>query len=250
MSYFYLDLETVPDVGKMSYILPEVDEIYLPKPDEIANMNANDARALIKQYELSMGDGLIAAIIDAEAAGKDRITVQSALSDALDSRYSAITRAALDPELCKIAAVGCALGDGDIISVSIQSQDIECNAIELLWSHIESMAKVVGYNIIGFDIPVLCARSMMLGLDRGNQLPVDLRKYGNPKFVDLMVARFPFGKAKSMHDMAELYGIEIPEPGLDGSMVYDMDDEEVIRHVRSDVFVTRELHKRMTGYFV
>ena len=251
MHYFYLDLETIPDEGKMDYILPEVDEIYLPKPDEIVNSNANDARATIKQYELSMPDSLITAIIDAEAAGKDRITVQSALSDALDAKYSAITRAALDPELCKIAAVGYAADDGEILTISTDGKaDVEYAMIEFLWDTMAPANRVVGYNIIGFDIPVLCVRSMMLGFKRGLQMPVDMRKYGNPKFLDLMVARFPFGKAKSMHEMASLYGIKVPEPDLDGSMVYEMSAQQIIRHVESDVFVTRELHKRMMGYFV
>lgn len=251
MHYFYLDLETVPDESKMGYILPEVDEIYLPKPDEIVNSNANDARAIIKQYELSMPDSLITAIIDAEAAGKDRITVQSALSDALDAKYSAITRASLDPELCKIAAAGYAADDGEILAIATGGKDdVEYAMLEFLWDIMRTATKIVGYNIIGFDIPVLCVRSMMLGIKREHQLPVDLRKYGNNQFTDLMVARFPLGKARSMHDMASLYGIKVPEPDLDGSMVYEMSAQQIIRHVESDVFVTRGLHKRMMGYFV
>jgi hypothetical protein len=56
----------------------------------------------------------------------------------------------------------------------------EQEALKLIWNILDDQAfsPIVGYNILGFDLPVIFARSILLGAEATRA--IDMRKYGNP----------------------------------------------------------------------
>ena len=187
-----------------------------------------------------------------------------------------LAKAPLDPDLGAIRSIGAISGFEGELGVMIVPQnekdfspsgevknaegetvlnfvtavyETETDMLEAFWTLVRrNGGKVVGYNILNFDLPYLIRRSMDL------EVPphyVSMRRYQTEPTTDLQMLAAHWGalRYKSLDFLCKRYGIENPLPELDGSMVKDMDDETLCQYNAVDVWKLRELWKRMNGYY-
>lgn len=266
----YVDIETVPDLSRIDlYDLPELPEI----PEVTPADEMMPADEFVTQGIDAMRQGLsdkhpdeewIEAAREAEQGQKKPRKGVMDLLDSLDlskikqqvaeieSQRNKIM--SVTPEYCRIVALGWAEGNGDcksIVDETGASDEREREMLEQWWDLVgRCRGRIIGFNVIGFDIRVLCVRSIMLNVEPSKL--IDLKAWGKD-VIDLMDARFGRGKAVGLKKLCALHGIKPPAEEVDGSQVYDLiragKGDEVAKYVESDVFVTREMHRLYRGFF-
>lgn len=157
-----------------------------------------------------------------------------------------VQRAALEPDLCEIVAIATQVEGGEIVALTREDAS-EIELIQQVWREIVDRT-VLGFNVLGFDLPVLIRRSQLLGL-RHPMLNLD--RYKTPH-IDLLERLSFNGKLKyrSLGFYARRFGIptEDTTKGADiARMVADGDWQGVNTHVRCDVATTTALAQRL-GY--
>ena len=126
--------------------------------------------------------------------------------------------------------------------------DTEGDMLSRWWQLFKNARKqTVGYNSIGFDFPYLLRRSMDLRVKPS--LQPDLRRYQYKGNMDLMAIMFNWGRAKGMKFVCKRYGIENPNPELDGSQVANMDDATLVQYAAGDIYMLTEIHRLMDGFY-
>ena len=166
-------------------------------------------------------------------------------ADVAEKTTALLDRAALDPDLCRIAAVGWEC-DGVAESAVAQDTAQESCLLERFW-RVSRGATLVGFNCLGFDLPVLLRRSLYLGV------PAPwfaLNKYRPGAIVDLMQRLAYQGTLtyRSLGFYCTRFGIEVPDPvtGADvGRLVAAGEWRQVHDHVRADVAKTVALARRV-----
>lgn len=266
----FFDIETVPDYSRLESfgldplpkILPEAASAECP---EIAALLKSGLEVIEKKLlTLNPTDEYLDAVASAEAlAEKPRVGVGKAVA-AVRAARERVKNAAGDrrkllsvtPEYCRIAALGWAVGSGRVESLTC-GEHADCDTTderELLttfWSLALDARPLIGFNVLHFDLRVLFVRSALLGVMPSRLL--DCRPYGSRDVLDLMLVRFgSVSQAMGLKKLAPLYGIEVPAGDCDGSQVEELmrtDPNKVGLYVASDVAVTRELYRRMAGFF-
>jgi len=167
----------------------------------------------------------------------------------VDAIRKQVDTAALDPDLCRVVAIGLWPEDGKIESTLATTQDEEREMIAALWKTLYR-ARVVGFNIIGFDLPVLLRRSLYLGIKGAPYF--NLNKYRpSTNIVDLMVELSMRGvlSYRSLKWYAKRFGLSHRTSGIEGRdipMLVEANHWDAIRqHVEDDVQLTGELATRM-----
>lgn len=271
----YIDIETIPDESRADLFgldpLPTPAE-YLSEndsaaPSELLRGTIDDVKAAVTKAN---GGGkilprkILQACVDAERkAQKPRKGVVDLFGEmiaTIDNEAATIAAAteaqrktmSVTPEMCRVVALGFAVGNdpAEAMVVGVDGKT-EADLLAKFWSLAANFSgPIVGYNVLGFDLPTLFVRSILLGVDPLRKL--DLRPWGND-VCDLMQARFPKSGAKKLKDLARLMGIEVPAGDVDGSHVYQLFTagklKEIGEYVRSDIIISRELHKRYRGTF-
>lgn len=180
---------------------------------------------------------------------KDPEKIEAAVSD----KYAEIIAgAALDPDLCQIKSVSYSVGlKGDIVVNIVNKKLSEEQAIADFWDKFgRCQGNAVGYNILGFDFPVLLRRSFDLGVIP-TMIPM-LAKFRSEPITDLMqiFSGWDWHFTKKLKWLCKRYGIPIPAGDeVDGSQVENMTEKQLRVYAASDVEITRELYKRMNGYY-
>lgn len=167
-------------------------------------------------------------------------------------KESQVTKAALDPDTALVKAIGWRWGVNgeDVIRVIKPTKKNEMGLISSFWSALkESRGLSVGYNIIGFDFPVLLRRSMELGL-KPNIFP-NLSPYQVEPTTDLMYIMYgkPVPKGKTQKWMAYRYGIDQDFDDRSGGDVSKMSDEEIALYLADDIRRNVEAWKLMNGVY-
>jgi hypothetical protein len=121
--------------------------------------------------------------------------------------------------------------------------------IELWLALAETQGRCAGFNILGFDVPMIQRRSLMLGVTP--PLLPQVRRYATEPVCDLMEIYFNWGrmKYKGMKTVARLLGIPNPLTGIDGSQVAGMDDVALLAYVANDVDLEMALWEKMDGIY-
>jgi hypothetical protein len=276
----YIDLETIPDESRLHlFDLPPIptpavyaEENEGPAPSELIKETIEDVKAVIAKAQAN-GKKLPRVILEAAIAveqkrPKVRKGVVDLFSDmiaAIDGEAAHIQQAvdeqrktcSVTPEFCRIVALGWAVGDDPACSMVVgqpsldgKSQNTEKTILEKAWSLISLHGPIVGFNVIGFDLHVIFNRSMILDVD--STKVIDRKSWG-PDVVDLMEARFGYRGAMGLKKLAKLLGIPVPAEGVDGSQVAELfvtNPEKLAEYVRSDICVTRALHRKYSGHYV
>jgi uncharacterized protein YprB with RNaseH-like and TPR domain len=173
-----------------------------------------------------------------------------------------VAKMALDPLMFRIRAIGVSavndpfvytLSDAGVVSVyTISNAAEEKDILEMLWN-IDFELPWIGYNILGFDIPRLLMRSMMLGVTPPRKF--SLKRYATDEVIDLMMllkgwdSRTTSMAGMGLKQVCKVLGIPNDLPDADGSQVAFMSDEELIEYSENDVRLTQALYLRMLGIY-
>jgi len=156
---------------------------------------------------------------------------------------------ALNPLKGEIICIGYAVDDETPESLIGSEEDIVCEFEDVLNELV--YAKLIGYNVLGFDFPWLYLRAVKYNLPiLKNYLPT---KKSDTSYLDLMqqVSSTLYGKDSymSMKDVCGFFGINVKDNGMDGSMVHqaylDGRIKEIAEYCKQDVEAARKLHKRL-----
>jgi predicted PolB exonuclease-like 3'-5' exonuclease len=161
-----------------------------------------------------------------------------------------LEKAALDLDLCRVVAIGWAANDGGVQSaVNVPERDM----LEAFWAMTREPGRaVVGFNCLGFDLPVLVRRSQYLGVS----VPyLNLGKYKHTGILDVMqmLAFDGLVRARSQAFYCKRFNITggpvaDAVTGADiGRLVEAGEWDKVEAHVIADVEKTRALYRRVTG---
>lgn len=160
-------------------------------------------------------------------------------------RIENLSRCALDPDLCRIVALGVYGGREAHVEVAEDASD-EVSMLKWWWSFTTIYDTFVGFNLLAFDLPVLIRRSQYLGV----LVPaVNLDRYRTPH-IDLM-ERLSFNgkiKAHSLDFYCKRFAIDVPDAttGKDvDALVKAGDWRAVHAHCRADIEKTRLLAERL-----
>jgi len=183
-----------------------------------------------------------------EAPGNytDPVKIAKAVAERTAEREAKL---ALDPDCCRIVAIGYTFLPGEAEVYACPDVDAERCALDLFWSRFSAPAAYpVGFNCIGFDLPVLIQRSRLLRVDHP---PVALRKYGSPDCHDLMLDLSHGGITayKGLGFWVRRFGLDVPEDATTGkdiaALVAAEDWPAVEAHCRVDVIKTYALAQRL-----
>ena len=166
-------------------------------------------------------------------------------ADVAEKTATMLDRAALDPDLCRVVAVGWEC-DGVVESAICENAEQERGLLERFWT-VSRGATLVGFHCLGFDLPVLLRRSLYLGV----AAPCfALNKYRPGAIVDLMQRLAYQGTLtyRSLSFYCRRFGIAVPDAvtGADiGQLVAAGEWRPVHDHVRADVAKTVALARRV-----
>lgn len=166
-----------------------------------------------------------------------------------DAKAKAVSRCALDPDLCRIVAIGWHHEDGRGCGVEIAPHENQERALLAeIWFAAAKLDRLVGFNLLAFDLPVMIRRSQYLGVEVPSTI-VNLDKYRTPH-VDLMM-RLSFNKTITAHSLdfyCRRFGIQVEDAnsGKDvDALVRAGAWDAVAAHCRADVIKTRLLAERL-----
>lgn len=266
----YFDLETIPDYDRMD--LFGLDAI--PEPAKRTGMADLDVADLIVKNKLEDIKQYVAAhnpcddwLDHLENYERSQTKPRKGLFDLIgetrnqdaainDLRAAQKKEMSVTPEMCKIAAFGWALDCQPQSMVVGQPRSIEngevCTERELLeqfWLLAKQARQLCGFNILGFDLPVIFVRSILLDVPHSRTFDMTPWKH---EVVDLMVKRFPKFKATGLKKLCKMMGVEVPAGDVDGSQVEQLlkdDPVKVGEYVRSDVSICIAMHSMYHGLF-
>lgn len=166
-----------------------------------------------------------------------------------------IEMSSLDPDLCRILAIGIAQPPKPPVAVVLADEDAEEKALRRLGrvfaDTLNDKGSIVGYNLIDFDLPVLMRRALYLDVPFPS-LPVD--RYRHHGVHDLMQILSWNGKLKykSLDFYVKRFGILCPvSDGISGAEIAAQfaagNLGAVEQHVLADVWKTALLAERL-GY--
>ena len=267
-SIMYFDLETVPDYERRE--LFGLDDIPEPAvrtgPENSLSMTdllsgtLDDFKA--KVLKLNPSDEVCGAIDAAEKMSKKpRKGVFDLTSDIrrqdqaiLDQISAQRKTMSVTPEMNRIVAFGYSIGNGITYGLIVDPADVDQDEAERkllnqFWSLAKSVKSVCGFNVLGFDLPTIFVRSILLDVTPTREF--DMKPWGND-VVDVMAKRYPKSGATGLKKLCRMMGIPIPAGDVEGSQVEELwktDPKKVAEYVRSDVDLVKELHRRYRGFF-
>lgn len=163
-----------------------------------------------------------------------------------------VDKAALDPDLCRIVALGFMAEDSGIGPAVFGCRDeiAERAALGVFWQ-VLSGHQIVGFNVVGFDVPVLLRRSLYLGV----KVPrLQVEKYRHPQIIDLML-ELSFNGMLDYHSLTfytKRLALDVPEDTHTGADIPGLiaagDWAAVEAHLTADLYKTAALAERL-GHF-
>ena len=200
----------------------------------------------------------VAALPEPKAPGnlKDPVKITQAIEE---KKAEQAANAALDPDTAQITAIAMAAGGvtetPEVFAYLIGDEQTpdEKTLLALFWEKLAACGyRACGYNIIGFDFPMILRRTMALGVIPTPPLPfggIQLAKYRMQPILDLMGVLYNWDKARGLKWVCKRHGIPNPLPDLNGSMVGEMDRDTLRKYVANDVQLVVELYRRMAGVY-
>jgi hypothetical protein len=187
----------------------------------------------------------------------DDARIDSRLKDPVkiaEARAAALEKAALDMDLARIVCTGLWANGDDGPSTLLSAVDqTEWADVAAAWDAIATCigngGQIVGYNLIGYDLPLLMRRAQYLSVPHQ---PIDLNKYRPGAVLDLQQV-LSFQGAKPFRSLAfycRRFGIDIPDEtsGADMPALIAAGDWQAVRaHNLADLRRTQALAQRL-GY--
>lgn len=196
-----------------------------------------------------------AAGITAPAQYKKADSIAAWLAENREAEAEAAwLKTSFDGGLGQCVCIGFALDDEPAISYAVPSLDMADERRILqdffcLVTDIGAGAHFVGHNLIGFDLPFLWKRAMVLNVKPPFVFPRNPKPWSELVTDTMLLWDAQQRHGGSMDRICRLLGIE-GKGDMDGSKVWPMVQEgrmaEVAAYCRGDVERTRAMHKRMT----
>lgn len=160
-----------------------------------------------------------------------------------------VGRCALDPDLCRVVALGLYIDDTNFTVRLARDECDEVGALEAFWEALGPYPypRLIGFNVLGFDLPVIIRRSQYLNVQTR---PIQMGRYKHPDVDDLMKL-LDFDGAIKTHSLkfyAKRFGVLTPDAvdGKDiGGLVAAGEWEKVADHCKADLFTTAALARRL-----
>jgi uncharacterized protein YprB with RNaseH-like and TPR domain len=187
--------------------------------------------------------------IAAPANYKDPDKIAAYIKEAEEER---VQRFALNADTCRIVALGYHdIGEGDPIVALFRTEDEERDGLTWYWqSYRKRATRVIGFNSLRFDLPVLVMRSIYLGVPYPE---ITLAPAWRSPHVDLY-ERLTLGGARDKKDIkglkfyARRFGIPVYDDvsGKDVARLIAAGDYDTVRnHCLFDLDLTRALAERL-----
>lgn len=179
---------------------------------------------------------------------KDPEKIAAAIAE---KRQKMIDEAALDPDLCQVKAISMLIipnGHRRVFLVGDKRTPNEYALLRLFWNAFaECGGNAIGYNILGFDFPVILRRSFALKLKRF--VRPNLARYQTEPITDLYGILYGWQPGRGLKWTCKRYDIPNELPDLDGSMVKNMTDDTLREYAFNDLNLTEKLYRRMDGVY-
>ncbi len=166
-----------------------------------------------------------------------------------EKQAEAVAKAALDLDLCRIVAIGWTDSEYDQgVRVETESSMGEESMLGLFWAFLDNR-NTIGYNSLGFDLPILLRRSLYLNVPAPR---LNLNKYKSDQ-IDLMQVLSMSGtlRTRSLNFYCKRFGLDVPRDETTGADIYALvtvgDWGAVAKHCHTDVCKTVALARRL-GY--
>jgi hypothetical protein len=172
-----------------------------------------------------------------------------------EKRAKALADAALDPDLCRIVAIGAWWDDHELPLVDLcKNEDDERVVLKEYWRayrtirHEHPNTVIVGSNVLGFDLPVMVRRSLYLQVD----VPMLERgKYRHRDVIDLKSLLCDDDRLawRSLDYYCRRFALDVPHDAIDGAQIPALvaagEWDAVREHLRCDLLKTRTLALRV-----
>lgn len=157
-----------------------------------------------------------------------------------------VEHAGLDPDLGCIVAIGVMMEGTDEPSVVSRAQYTEEFMLDWLWKSVGPRI-TVGFNTLGFDLPMCLRRSLYLGVPTPN---INLDKYRTPHLDLQQILSFRgVFKYRSLDFYCRRFDLKVPDDSVVGAdipkLVAEGNWAAVEDHCASDVKKTAALARRM-----
>jgi hypothetical protein len=182
-----------------------------------------------------------------------------------------VSRMALDIDYARIVSIAIGRGFKGEPEVRLAGSDKEeAEVLTWFWENLvgaqlsaqDPSYTLFGYNLVGYDLPIILRRSWVLKVSTILKFNTHPR---NRQLVDLMRVLYhdgyaPGPKFKGLKAVCEMYQIPNDMPDVDGSMVSDMvehtsegikflDPEKLKAYNASDVRMTQQLAQKTEGWY-
>lgn len=163
----------------------------------------------------------------------------------------ALAKTSFDGGAGHACTIGWAINDGHVQVEHAEDVGEERDIIAAFFKGLpRSGATLVGHNVLGFDIPFLLKRAVVLGVELppASTMPRDPKPW-HPKVFDTMTswAGAGHGDMISMNRLCGILGI-VGKEDFDGSMVAEAwangEHETIARYCDDDVRRTRAIHQK------
>lgn len=172
---------------------------------------------------------------------KDADKIQAYIAE---KRQDQVSGMALDPDFCKVKSIAYKTDEQEVVVL----MEDEAKMIKFFWEVVRNSLRICGYNIIGFDLPVLLRRSFELGIKP--PAVFNLSKYKTDNVIDLMGILYNWNNFKGLKFVAKRYGIVNRAEGINGSMVDSLTPEQLAEYNASDVMMVYDLYNKMEGIYL
>jgi hypothetical protein len=204
---------------------------------------------LVFDIETCPLDDAAAYIEPAEAPGnyKDPAKIAAYIEQA---NAEQLQKCGLDVDLCRIVALGWQSERDETPFVMHGGHGISEQMLLKSFWNLASVLHLVGFNCLGFDLPVLLRRSLYLGVPVPR---IQIDRFKHPQVTDLMDELSFNGKLKfrGLSFYCKRFGIDIVDELTGADMAQAVKDErwdDIEAHVKADVRKTAALASRL-GYF-
>lgn len=158
-----------------------------------------------------------------------------------------------DGGLGQVCVIGFAFGDEAPASYSVGdlSRDQETQLLQDFFSLLTDRqpTKVIGHNVIGFDLKFLWKRAMVLDVKPPFWLPRDPKPWADNVADTMLMWDKDQRAGGSLDRLCRLFGIPGKLDGMSGADVWPAmllgKVDDVARYCENDVLVTRALYERM-----
>lgn len=160
-----------------------------------------------------------------------------------------IAKAALDVDLARLVAIGVHSGEGSLVTLC-RTEEEERQALIAFWIRVNDLGPrphLIGFNCLGFDLPLLLRRSLYLGVEAPR---LQIGKYRHDGIDDLMLSLSFDGalRYRSLSFYKRRFKLDVPDDPHTGAdiaaLVKAGDWAGVKAHCLSDLETTLALAKR------